>query len=90
LWLKNKGNIPTEKIETSELTKAYKDRFDSKIAIQALTDNIKAIEDDTEKKKTFVSLLNLDDAFWGKYKLTIEDITAFKNGMAGDAFDFSI
>jgi hypothetical protein len=76
MWLKNNREIPDE--ENEGTIDAYKNRFDPIIDDETLKQTIGAIEKDDEKKRTFISLLNLDDTFWGNYKLTLEDISAFK------------
>ena len=87
MWLKNNREIPDE--ENEGTIDAYKNRFDPIIDDETLKQTIGAIEKDDEKKRTFISLLNLDDTFWGNYKLTLEDISAFKKWTAKGTFDYA-
>jgi len=84
--LKNERKIPDEENEGTIDT--YTTRFDPTIDNDTLKQTIGAIEKDDEKKRTFISLLNLNDTFWGDYKLTLEDISAFKKWIAKDTFDY--
>jgi hypothetical protein len=85
----NIKNISEIEDENKDITIQYEKRFDSKIDKQILKTNIWAIINDEDKKNTFLWLLNLDDNFWGNYKLTLQDIENFKKWITNDTFDFS-
>ncbi len=63
LRLKNGRKIEKLSPIENDLMKHYKNRFDTK-DIAGLSANVRILEGSVDKKKSFVSMLNLDDHFW--------------------------